>query len=368
MNTSTWQRSDAVKKYVHILRRERTLQTLLLAGVIITTLAMMRPEHISPRIPDAFWIKKLEWRHQADTVLAGDSRVYMGLSPQAMNAIWPAPRIVNFGFSGVGYTRDFLDAVEKVLDPESRHPVIVLGITPQSLAPAAQRMNGFRYYSDYSRQDRFLAVHLEGLYHWLRPGTLGEATRLLLGRHLHVDQRWYEDGWVSLDQDVDNPNLWATAFRNLFIDNQVDSKVVDRVLDAVAKWARQGISVYGFRPPTPMATVSLENNTSGFRQVAFVHAFEQAGGVWLEFDPTAWHSYDGSHLERSAALHFSRVLAQRLVHRQAQRATPHPPTIAPTLSSVKQTSNHQRSSSQPTPAIAPSHHRDRKWLQPSRSP
>ncbi len=298
--------------WLHVLWNDRVAWPLLLALVLIAILGIIRPAYVSPRIPDSFWVQKIEWRHLTDVVVAGDSRVNYGVSPEAMSEVWPDRRIVNFGFSGVGYTSRFLHAIHNVLDPKSPTPTIVLGITPQSLTPKSQRRNGFIKYSGYNSTDRKLAVWLSGLYDWLRPGSLGEMAQLLSGTYLARRVQWHPSGWVAHEQEVDRPNAWARAHPRNFYKNQVEPRVIDRVLSTVEQWTQSGIKVYGYRPSTADATIQLETATSGFDQLAFTQMFEQAGGIWLEFDALGWPSFDGSHLAKDAAIDFSKTLASAL--------------------------------------------------------
>jgi hypothetical protein len=49
---------------------------------------------------------------------------------------------------------------------------------------------------------------------------------------------------------------------------------------------------------------------SGFDEKTFVVRFEAAGGIWLNLDQTAYHTYDGSHLREDAAVELSGDVAR----------------------------------------------------------
>ena len=59
--------------------------------------------------------------------------------------------------------------------------------------------------------------------------------------------------------------------------------------------------------------VELENRVSGFDEPAFAAAFQAAGGLWIhDLDQAAYLSFDGSHLDETAARQLSRDLAHRI--------------------------------------------------------
>ena len=94
-------------------------------------------------VREEYWRIKMNWHHCADIVLAGDSRIQVGVSPERMNRQLPGLRILNYGFGRVGYSQEYLRAVEALLDPASSDRTIVLGITPSALLKVSQQNNVF---------------------------------------------------------------------------------------------------------------------------------------------------------------------------------------------------------------------------------
>lgn len=86
-------------------------------------------------------------------------------------------------------------------------------------------------------------------------------------------------------------------------------------MDQTRQWTAQGIRVYAFRVPSSLAMVALEDQMSGFDEATFVEQFKAAGGIWFSIPLEPYHSYDGSHLTKQAALQLSADLA-RLIKQQ----------------------------------------------------
>ena len=99
-------------------RRDRCLWTFALAipmvgmaGLLITQAGGFQKD--SSKIPvDVYATIKAHWHpHSLDVVLAGDSRIYRGVSPKAMSETLPGLRVGNFGFSSVALAEPYLSRV-----------------------------------------------------------------------------------------------------------------------------------------------------------------------------------------------------------------------------------------------------------------
>lgn len=308
-----------MKQTIPILKRilqERCLIVLALAGVL---LAVVRPlfvqEYLSGISPDRFWSQKIRWSSCADVVLAGDSRVYINVSPQALSEYLRGRRIYNFGFSGNGYSREYLAAAENVLDPNSPSPMIVLGINPYSLTLRSLEENRFKEFlmRPPLSQSRW-GVYREAFQEWFRPLPLWEVmVDLCRGQPAPAwYNEYYPDGWVACDRDPRDPTLLMANDRlgHSYQNNAVNETVVENLIQYIRKWRDRGIEVYGFRPPVYENALKEEDRLSGFDESLFIRQFTQAGGVWLGMDNTKYgiRTYDGHHLPREDALEFSQEL------------------------------------------------------------
>jgi hypothetical protein len=313
------------------LLRERILLFALVFATLIFLVGMRRTVGETGAIEEKaelsrLWRQKITWRACADVVIAGDSRIYRGVSPAAMHVALDETRILNFGFSGAGYSAEYIEATEQVLDPAGRGRRIVLGITPYSLTRSACRSNGFVAEllrpGDVREEFEQFLVGFGG--RWTQPMPLNwsaVAAELRFIEKPRTKQRKqkeryisepHDDGWVASTKDPETPNYYVEPMTRLLQSNPTDGGVLSELLRAVSRWRRGGILVYAFRPPTTTEMVTAENDAGGFNEEAFVAAFEAAGGRWLNMDQTAYHSYDGSHLTRDAAERLSRDLAKAI--------------------------------------------------------
>lgn len=294
-----------------LLLKHRLAVTLVLA-VVSLALTVICAEHDVTGLPtDVFWENKINWQACADCVLAGDSRVYVGVSPAAMSPELRGRRIVNYGFNACGYDRAYLSAIARVLDPAGHRPTIILGITPHSLTRRATAR------SEFLRRINKPAggpMYWETLVWQFRPFALANAVVPLFPdcRAEHYYRHYVADGWAAASHVPEDPRLSLPRYRRTFTAQRVDPQMIEAALRYVRAWTAQGVRVYAFRPPTTRKMVELEDALSGFREDEFVARFTDAGGVWLDIEQFGYATYDGSHLRWDAAEQFSRDLARAI--------------------------------------------------------
>lgn len=290
----------------------RIISTLSLAAIFIAATLALRHYDNSGLAPASFWATKASWAACADIVIAGDSRVYRGVSPAEISRVLPQCRILNYGFDGVGYDRRYLAGIERVLDPNTVLPTIVLGISPHSLTPQAVIEGNSAAQLHAARRPWPLVWQVsqpfDRVMQFLTPLAAGEF-RTPWKRYY---QNFHADGWVASSRRPEQPTVGLGAYRGRFVNNRVSSQQVDDLLAGVADWTRRGVRVFGFRPPTCSEMVEVEDRQSGFEEAAFVRRFQAAGGTWLALSQTDYHSYDSSHLRADAAVRFSHDLACRM--------------------------------------------------------
>jgi len=288
-------------------------QTISLCAGFVIIVGLLRPpsETVDSGVyPKEFWVRKMLAKHGYDVVLAGDSRVYRGLSPEAMQSILKNSRVFNFAFDGNGYSREYLQATEEVIDEASAHKIVVLGITPKSLTPNSAEKNGFTSLEKKGRFGMIVDLYLTRHLDFFRPYTPFYYLYLIRGHAMRrYIQEFHKDGWIASRKVPEDPEEQLRRYEGVFANNKVSDQLVAQILDFVEKWRQQGIRVFGFRPPTPEAMLEYERKESGFDEAEFRQIFQEAGGVWLDFEASGYHSYDGSHLREDAARKLSVDLA-----------------------------------------------------------
>lgn len=294
--------------------KDRTIRTVVLALLLIIGMGLLRPDRTAGMYPREYWAKKIAWRHCADMVLTGDSRVLMALSPVVMQEKFPNKRIRNYAFGGNWYSVEYLEAVERVLIPDTQEKIIVMGITPNSLSEKADEEGNFIELSDLSKKDIYFDIHFAPLVYFFEPMSFRDAAQGMFPNlaETHTVKDYKVNGWVGVHKTPAEGRNELKRYRKIYEKRKVSDKTIGIVMDYVTKWTHSGIRIYGFIAPSCRDMVALEEEMSGFNEAEFVDAFRATGGVWIDIDPGCYESFDGSHLQDHAALKFSGDLALRI--------------------------------------------------------
>ena len=288
--------------------RVRVVAALALSCAMILVIAYARKSPSRGISETSFWVSKFANERQLDVVIAGDSRVLYGVSPEEFEAA-ELGKTANFGFLSAPMNHDYLNYAASTLKPGGRR-IIVLGITANSFTPDSFQSNGFK--SNLRTTDDRLVTHPFWLEFEdrLRPTTLSGLLDWLRGRVDNKREYFHENGWLecetnSLDEDGAFP-----FYRIRFKQNEVTPKQTVESLQFVRGFVERGGRVYGFRPPVPAGMSQIESNNSGFDYQDYKARFEDAGGIWLEPNHVDFQTFDGSHLESTSAVKFSNRLAE----------------------------------------------------------
>jgi hypothetical protein len=303
--------------------RDRSFQTLLFAILLIGLLGNFpRPIEVS-RTYESQMFEKLSWESDADVVLAGNSRTLRGLCPEDLSNQLGGRRVLNFGFSGAGYSTVYLDAIERVLDPNSAQRTIVLELSPQALTPRFVKQNDFE-------QTRVLPTRYEaskrrmfdGLLSFMKPHSPRCLIDATIGNTFEERKDVLkQNGWIETTAHPYREELNNNYFRNsVFNQNQVCREVVSLLLTRVKRWSETGICVCGLRVPTSQQVLMIEESLCGLDRTEFIKQFSAAGGQWIELPNDEFQSYDGSHLDAANARKYSRRVGQMITRRESVAA------------------------------------------------
>jgi hypothetical protein len=312
---------SSFKKMGAFICRERSAQTLLMALAMVVLIGLLfsgmrDPSRESDLVETRFWALKTRFlKADYNVVLCGDSRVYRGISPSAMNSVLPGYKIINFGYSLGGLNRLMLKSAETLLDPKAKNRIIVLGVTPCSLTPLAAENEQYLSIMRKPFSEALESVYLLPATTFLLPILPKEVKSLFSGKRTKSNAShdiYYDDGWVASGSEVPRPEKQLSLYRARFASSQVSSELRQDLLRVVQEWKSSGIQTFACRPPTTRAMVALEDSMSGFHEAEFIKEFTNARGIWLSFNIDDYVSYDGSHLEADSAKKFSRDLAEKI--------------------------------------------------------
>lgn len=309
---------------MNTITKHRIAITLVLAlGLVVATSVRRGSGNDTEFRQDRFWATKLTWNGLADCVIAGDSRACRGLAPESISSVLKDRRVLNFAFDSCGFSEEYLRAIEDVLDRDSGHRSILLGITPYSLTSAALKHSEFEYRREWLPYQSMVGLYAKESLRFLRPMRVDQIPELLIrpiASEAASDHEFGPDGWLALARLGGDTTVYVQQYRDAFYDNQVRPEIVDNLLQQVNRWHASGIRVYGFIPPIAPPIREVEQACSGFNDATFIESFECVGGNWIPAGETDYVTYDGSHLGRDEARRFSRTLAAYMLH--AETAQP----------------------------------------------
>lgn len=295
------------------MKKERIIYTLIACALFTFLIGFFLPKPPSSALQgERFWTFKTHTKKKYDIVYVGDSRVYRGLSPDAMKRVFTKLDILNFAYSNGGLAEPmFEEATKKLKDNNS---IIIIGITPASLTPGAAENEHLKQELRRKKTEVLKRVYINPhlrFFEAVKPISIIDSIR-----NKHTTNNYYETftefGFVGGRKDVYDINEAIESYIKHFKREQVSPEIIQNLMHQVNVWKNSGIKVYGFRPPTTEKMVELEDSMSGFEEHIFVKEFEQAGGNWLDIDVPDLRSYDGSHLDMESAERFSFELAKAL--------------------------------------------------------
>ena len=301
---------------------DRTFRTLVLALIFITAMGSTRPVENYGVDTSTYWARKGGWEKCADIALAGDSRVLTGLSPKEMQKYFPVTRICNYGFGAAWFSEKYLERLKGLLDPDSADKTIILGISPHSLLRQATGTGQFFSLSSMSGRDRFMNIYFGVLIDFFDPLSFKDALKGIFPspEDDHTKRTFYPDGWVAVHREHDSTKKSLRNYRMYYEAQKADPDIIESIISFVEECVGEGIRMYGFIPPTCREMYKLESAQSGLDEEEFIKKFKAAGGIWIETDPEAYHSFDGSHLQDDSAIQFTRDLCKKITRKNDEIA------------------------------------------------
>lgn len=294
----------------------RIVWSLGVTVVVLFLGAQLPPLPTSLMIANAFWSNKVAPEQVFDLVFIGDSRIYRGIDPttveQKLQPFAPI-KAFNFGFSSAGLAPKFMEEGAALLDTQSAHPILVLGINASVLAD--ENLTNKHYWQEKNRslwdkwQRKYLHPHLSAF---------DPTSPVVIKHHLEGDKQGYyqehhPNGWIASDKiprnEWQNYGHTQTAYPTATFSVSARKQLVQKV----AEWEQKGIQVFAFRPPALAAIEAIETQQEYYPEKAIIAQLEAVGATWIEIkDRTQYITYDGSHLEQGSAKRLSAFLGEKI--------------------------------------------------------
>ncbi|MBU1277100.1 MAG: hypothetical protein KJ720_17130 [Proteobacteria bacterium] len=191
-------------------------------------------------------------------------------------------------------------------------PALVLGLCPHCLT-SSRLGNGYKYWYSQGNPDRKSLRRQILLDNFSGKALIKTNARnvLNLSRGLPLNS-YHADGWEASLPISKRQKKYEKAADKLARRKRVDMRMVDELLTTVADFRQEGISVYGYRPPSNRHIRYVEDQFSGLDFHDFARRFNGAGGSWLKVNEQAYATYDGIHMDYRTAIRFSRHLGEVL--------------------------------------------------------
>jgi len=297
------------------IKKERLVFVFLISVALIITMIISLPIKDSYKHDyKKFWIEKTDAPSDYNVVVIGDSRIYRGISPDAMETVLKGEKVLNFGYSSARLDNLLLKKASEKLINDGSEKIIVLGITPNSLTEIPNANADLLDNIQMPREDKYEILYFYDVLKYFDALDLDHIQNAWTTSKepKNYIEEFHSNGWIASDYIVEDTNSAMPGYRSWFQKNMVSQNMINRLMTQVGEWSRQGIKVYGFRFPTSYSMVQLEDSLSGFNEIVFAQNFTKMGGKWLEFSNSDFHSYDGSHLEKQSAEIFSKQLALKI--------------------------------------------------------
>lgn len=289
---------------------KKVILTLLIAIFACSIIGLLFFEPDSEDLREQMFAYKVHADKKYDLVVAGDSRIYRGVSTDIIGTQLGKTSI-NLGFSSGGYSQTMYDLIDKRLQKKNGN-VIILGVSPLSLTDQAIENGHIKRLNALKREEIIEYLYLNTLINLFAPTTPRFLWNAIAGNEANDDNYIQEvnikEGWVKSDYKIPYQNEALDSYYKTFTSTKISRQAIDNLYSQIRKWVDKGFLVYGFEPPSSANMEELERHYSEFNDFEFAEGFIEAGGKWITFDDT-YTSFDGSHLDSKSAIKLSNAIA-----------------------------------------------------------
>lgn len=258
-----------------------------------------------------FWLKKTFTSESYDVVVAGDSRIYRGVSPDdLLMPLGNGVDAINLGYSSAGFDKKYRSFILSKLDKKGKVKTVVVGLTPHCFTPDALENGHFHEIRATTNADLLTILYLEPILKFFEPRKIKAIFKLNFNHPSNSLEKFHNNGWAESDNLKGDSLAALKNYSKVFVDNTVNEEAVNEFMVWIDSVSNAGIQVIGFRPPTTPQMRALEDSLSGFDEEKVRQQFESNGGYWMDVKDEDYSSYDGSHLRSSASRKLSREIGE----------------------------------------------------------
>ena len=291
---------------------KKVILTLLLSLIFAIIIALITDNKMDDENYKALFVHKVFTTEKYKLVIAGDSRIYRGVSAEIIGKKLKL-KALNLGFSSGGHSKLLFDLIDTHLDKKSPNKIIILGITPVSLTDRAANNGHIKRVLNRKKEEVLEYKYLFPVKFFFAPTTPYKIRKKLSNKKYNDYRQEFHinDGWIASWYDSPIPYRALKSYKNQFTKTTVNKQLIQNLYKKISEWKAEGNTVYGFFPPSSANMNELEKNLSGFDNKKFINGFIHAGGYWINIEKH-YFAFDGSHLEKGSAIRLSNEIADKI--------------------------------------------------------
>ncbi len=298
---------------------KKVILTLLLSLVVLAIIAFITNNKMDDENYKALFVHKVFTKQKYDIIIAGDSRIYRGISAEIIGDKLHLSAL-NLGFSSGGHSKLLFDLIDKHLNNNSPNKIIILGITPASLTDRAAENGHIKRILNRKKEEVLEYEYLFPIKLFFAPTTPYRIRKKLRNKPSNDYRQEFhtDDGWIASWYDSPIPYRALKSYKDKFIKMKPENEIIQALYKKVSEWKSKGIKVYGFFVPSSKNMNELEKVVADFNSDKFLKGFLNAGGYWINIE-NQYSSFDGSHLEKESAIRLSKEIAQKISNKNIIR-------------------------------------------------
>lgn len=297
-----------------ISEKERIIYVTIISFIFIAIAIIISPhkEDYKNRF-DSFWISKTFSKPNYDCIIIGDSRVYRGLSPNAIEDIIPDFRVLNFAYSSGRINSFIMNQAEQKLRANSKNKIIIIGITPNALTAHTNENEQLIELIKTPREERYEALYFHNFLKYFAPIKIQDFKKNKSeSNKIQYIEDFHDNGWVASNKIPEDTTEAFSSYKKWFQEAEISNKNINSIYNFTKKWTNDNTMVFAFRIPTSQTMKTMEDSILNFDEKEFIDNFKKSGGIWLNINNNKYHSYDGSHLNKKSAIRLSKEVAIKI--------------------------------------------------------
>lgn len=296
--------------------RQHTQKTKILSLVITTVILFLFYKIILLKLPssnilnEAFWSKKVTNKNKYDIVFIGDSRIYRGISPRAIELELIGLKIYNFGFSSAGIDSLILVKGINLLNEDGKKQVYI-GISVNSFLKESLNNEHLKSWIKKDEKDLWIKSNIYEKLSFFDSYKISDFFKKL-NNDLYIEKFDLEKGFVYSNRTKIGDKLAIQAYEEHFKREYFDTIAVNKVLKEIVSYQHQGINFKAVVMPISEGMAEVEKRFFGKENVWLHSKLKSIGVEIIEFNQEDFQTFDGSHLSGESAIRLSKLLSKSM--------------------------------------------------------